>query len=425
MNPDGYDYTFQTRGTRLWRKNLRDNNGDGSDRRSATASTPTATSPTKWRYDHEGASDRPGERDVPRPVAELRARGQGRSASLMDAHQAEVPRSTTTRTRSSILYPSRLAGGDATATDDAADGGARGQRPGNPAVPGYRPRRRSAELYTTNGDITDDDVPAARHPQAYTVELDGGSGAPVGGTTTAGNAVGSNPAGFVFQDREADVQAVFAEEPAVHARPRRSRRPRPTSRPRTSARRSPDFVPATFATSYGAPQTVEVNVAPRARRRARLKWQVQGSATVADRLHRRSSTAASATASPASTTTACAARSPASRPGDKVDVWFEAGGKSSTKFTFTASALGRGNQVLILSRRGLQRDVTQHDARHGSELPRDLHRGARRRRHPRRRLRHRRQAAATWRTCSACSVTTARSSGTRAPTTTSATRARP
>ena len=33
-NPDGYDFTFEE-GQRLWRKNLRDNNGDGtvSDRR--------------------------------------------------------------------------------------------------------------------------------------------------------------------------------------------------------------------------------------------------------------------------------------------------------------------------------------------------------------------------------------------------------
>ena len=44
----------------------------------------------------------------------------------------------------------------------------------------------------------------------YTVELDGGAGTPVGGTTTTGNAYGSNPNGFVFQDREADVQDVFA-----------------------------------------------------------------------------------------------------------------------------------------------------------------------------------------------------------------------
>ena len=43
VNPDGYDFTF-TEGNRLWRKNLRDNNGDGRSP-SATASTSTATSP--------------------------------------------------------------------------------------------------------------------------------------------------------------------------------------------------------------------------------------------------------------------------------------------------------------------------------------------------------------------------------------------
>ena len=32
MNPDGYQYTFQSPDTRLWRKNLRDNNGERDDR---------------------------------------------------------------------------------------------------------------------------------------------------------------------------------------------------------------------------------------------------------------------------------------------------------------------------------------------------------------------------------------------------------
>jgi hypothetical protein len=36
-------------------------------------------------------------------------------------------------------------------------------------------------------------------------------------------------------------------------------------------------------------------------------------------------------------------------PGARVSVWFEAGGKSSQPFTFTASPNARGNQVLVLS----------------------------------------------------------------------------
>ncbi len=54
-NPDGYDFTF-TDGNRLWRKNLRDNDGDGVIHSGTTASTPTATTPTKWGYDNEGSS---------------------------------------------------------------------------------------------------------------------------------------------------------------------------------------------------------------------------------------------------------------------------------------------------------------------------------------------------------------------------------
>src|SRR5436190_5112497 len=55
MNPDGYQYTFQSPDTRLWRKNLRDNNGDnlitvgdGVD--------PNRNYPSHWNYDQEGSS---------------------------------------------------------------------------------------------------------------------------------------------------------------------------------------------------------------------------------------------------------------------------------------------------------------------------------------------------------------------------------
>ena len=53
-NPDGYDYTF-TPGNRLWRKNLRDNDGDGR----ITANDGVDLNrnfPTKWGYDDEGSS---------------------------------------------------------------------------------------------------------------------------------------------------------------------------------------------------------------------------------------------------------------------------------------------------------------------------------------------------------------------------------
>ena len=53
-NPDGYDYTFDPE-NRLWRKNLRDNNGDGQ----ITALDGVDLNrnfPTRWNYDDEGSN---------------------------------------------------------------------------------------------------------------------------------------------------------------------------------------------------------------------------------------------------------------------------------------------------------------------------------------------------------------------------------
>lgn len=57
-NPDGYDYTFESDDNRLWRKNLRDVNGDG------TISTGDGVDLNrnfayKWGYDDEGSSPNP------------------------------------------------------------------------------------------------------------------------------------------------------------------------------------------------------------------------------------------------------------------------------------------------------------------------------------------------------------------------------
>src|SRR4029453_9884727 len=78
-----------------------------------------------------------------------------------------------------------------------------------PAVAGYDPDV-GGELYTTNGEITDT-MYLQEGVLAYTVELDAGSRCGPRRTTTRGNAVGMNRGGFVFQDREADVEAVAAK----------------------------------------------------------------------------------------------------------------------------------------------------------------------------------------------------------------------
>ena len=56
-NPDGYDWTFEP-GQRLWRKNLRDNNGDGMIAAGDGVDL-NRNYPTKWGYDNEGSSPDP------------------------------------------------------------------------------------------------------------------------------------------------------------------------------------------------------------------------------------------------------------------------------------------------------------------------------------------------------------------------------
>jgi hypothetical protein len=53
-NPDGYDFTFDP-ANRLWRKNLRDNNGDGQIT-AVDGVDPNRNFPTRWNYDDEGSN---------------------------------------------------------------------------------------------------------------------------------------------------------------------------------------------------------------------------------------------------------------------------------------------------------------------------------------------------------------------------------
>ena len=56
-NPDGYDYSFSTEP--LWRKNLRDNDGDGQIT-DADGVDLNRNLPYKWGFDNEGSSPLPG-----------------------------------------------------------------------------------------------------------------------------------------------------------------------------------------------------------------------------------------------------------------------------------------------------------------------------------------------------------------------------
>ena len=146
-NPDGYDFTFTT-GNRLWRKNLRDNDGDGEitvgdgvdlnrnlpdplglrqrglvarpRRATRTAARRPAPSPRRRRSTQLFARITPEFFINYHSAAELLLHGIG--------WQVATP------SPDDVIY-------EAMVGDDA-----------NPAIPGYDPDI-SAELYTTNGDI--------------------------------------------------------------------------------------------------------------------------------------------------------------------------------------------------------------------------------------------------------------------------------
>jgi hypothetical protein len=339
LNPDGYDYTFQTRGSRLWRKNLRDTNGNGTIQTGDGIDTNRNFS-EKWRYDNEGASDSPTSDTYRGPSPESEP-----EVSSFHALMARIKPEFYIDYHSYanlVLYPVgwqvETYGGDSPLMEALAGTDA------NPSVAGYDPDV-GGELYTTNGEITD--TMYLQHGiLSYTIELDGGSGSPVGGTTTAGNAVGSNPGGFVFQDRESDVEAVFAKNLPFMLDLVRSA-PTPDQPVSHIGATAPDFVPTAFPTSFGSPQTVEVNVR-RALGEVTVHWQVEGSSAV----HTGSTTefaGGERYGQPGVYYHRMRGSVTGFSAGDRVRVWFTAGGKTSDPFTFTASAAGRNHRVLILS----------------------------------------------------------------------------
>ncbi len=130
-NPDGYDYTFEP-GQRLWRKNLRDNNGDGQITPGDGVDL-NRNYPTKWGYDNEGSSPNQPQPDLPRPRARVRAR-DARARRVRRPRRLRVLRQLPLRGRAAALRH-RLAGGDPDARrrDLRGDGGRR-REPGRPRL---------------------------------------------------------------------------------------------------------------------------------------------------------------------------------------------------------------------------------------------------------------------------------------------------
>ncbi|MEU5250116.1 M14 family metallopeptidase [Streptomyces longwoodensis] len=346
-NPDGYDYTFQDPANRLWRKNLRDVNGDG------VISTGDGVDlnrnfPYKWGYDDEGSSPNPTSQTYrgAAPASEPETRA-------LDAFEKRIGFTYGINYHSAaelLLYG--VGWQVATDTPDDVLYKALAGTPDHSAVPGYHPQV-SSELYTTNGEA-DGHAANVNGTAMFTPEMSTCQTASALDPNDQWNAADCQSV-FNFPDDEKLIQQEFAKnvpfalsvaETAAH----------PDTPASSVGLTAADFTPAPFTTSYarGADQEVSV-VVRKAVRNKELAYRVNGGRThtAALRPWRGGETYGGddnlyfdeyrATVRGAD-------------PGDSVEVWFTGrgrGGKkaSSTHFTYTVAARPRAD-VLVVAEEG-------------------------------------------------------------------------
>ncbi len=333
-NPDGYDFTF-TPGNRLWRKNLRDNNGDGQIT-TGDGVDPNRNFPTYWNYDDEGSSSDPSDETYrgTGPASEpetqamngfLRRLGfefminyHSAAELLLYGHGFQVQ----TPSPDDALYEA-LSGTD-------VDPAIAGKGPGAPNP--YDPDV-SSELYTTNGETTEH--AHSRHGTlAWTPEMDVADPARGGGSSV-----------FTFQDSDADLQDAF-EKNIPFALDVADSADDPANPESHLNRKAPDFEIHPFAVSYGDPQTVEVN-AKRELGPLTVHWKINGGPTQSastsefgggERYGENQNVYYHFVRGQVS----------GAVPGDDVKVWFEGGGERSQSFTYEVRS-NTGNRVLVLA----------------------------------------------------------------------------
>ena len=337
VNPDGYDFTF-TEGNRLWRKNLRDNNGDGqiTDGDGVDLNRNFAE---KWGYDNEGSSAD--------PVSET-YRGTGPESEpetrALDALFRRIGFEFLVNYHSAaelLLYG--IGWQVSTPSPDDQIAVALAGDDAHPAVPGYDPDI-SAELYTTNGD-TDFHAQVRTGAIGFTPEM-----------STCQTVSSIDPddqwdpadcqSGFNFPDDETLIQDEFAKNlPFALSIARSAKDPgNPVS---SVGRTAPDFVPDPFETSYGAAQQIAVT-AKRSLRGVRLHYKINGGRerTVGAREWKGGRKYGAGVDKYYAELRGTV---PRQQPGDRVTAWFTAlGGHSSAPFTYEV-ADQIGGDVLVLA----------------------------------------------------------------------------
>jgi hypothetical protein len=336
-NPDGYQYTFDVE--RLWRKNLRDNDGDGQ------ISTVDGVDPNRnfdehWNYDEEGSSSIFSSLTYrgPSPASEPETQAM---QGLLDRVRPKF-QSNFHSYGPLILFPQGWQVGTPDADNPIYT--ALGGTDANPAIPGFDPGISSDELYVTNGETTDY-ADSNAGTVAFTPEL--GEGIP-----------GS---GFVFPDDEALVQQEFEKTLAFDlALARSARDPDDPVSPvgidtkpfyLDQAEIDPENRPLamfdfTFEESYGNPQQVRV-LAKRSLGRVRVRYRINGGRVRSARTSEWRQGERYGVGNP-NYYRVMRGWVRGTEPGDTVEVWFRGGGERSDSFTYRVVS-DSNRRVLLLS----------------------------------------------------------------------------
>jgi hypothetical protein len=320
MNPDGYQYSFDVE--RLWRKNLRDNDGDGVTT-NADGVDPNRNYPEHFKYDEEGSSAITSSQTYrgPAPASERETQAiMGLSSRV--GFEFNVNYHSNGRW---LLYPEGWQTSSPTADDPiyfALSGNL-----DKPAIEGFHPGLSSDVLYVTNGEAND-----FMHNRggalAWTPEL----------------SPGCPTCGFVFPDDEALVQEEFERNLPFAESVANSAVDPDDPKSVLGIKTKPFYLKSddpykeglpganfAFKYSYGDPQPVQV-LAKRALGAVTVRYKINGGAT---------------RSAPTSQWNGGQKYRPASvhyrvmrgtvtgtKPGDKVEVWFEGGGQRSESFTY-------------------------------------------------------------------------------------------